>query len=228
MSDVHRFRMAMARHLGKMITPEVAAKIEAEAFHEPDRTIDPARFDPMHYSGYTIHVERFDDVLPELMPLHEAHWQETERHRHGIQLKPRYDNMQLRFRAGKGIQFTIRKDGELVGHLREWLFESDHTGTPVAEEDTLYIAPKHRGGFLPLKLIAYAEECVLQLFPAFEARTNSKLVNRADVLMKRAKYTPFAIQHVKFLRRPDPPTEARSNSAACAPTMKEPDHVPVA
>lgn len=202
MSDpVHRFRMAMAKHLGKTITPEVAAQIEVEAFYEPDRTIDPARFAPAHYNGYTFQVEHFGEVLPELIPLHEAHWKETERHRHEIQLKPRYDNMQRRFRTGGALQFTIRCNGVLVGHLREWLFESDHTSTPVAEEDTLYIAPEHRGGFLPLRLIAYAEQCVLQLFPAFEARTNSKLVNRADVLMKRAKYTPFAIQHVKFLRR---------------------------
>jgi hypothetical protein len=213
----------MARHLGQVITPEVAAAIEAEVMFEPDCTIDPRQFAPMHYNGYTIQVEHFHEVLPELVPLHEAHWLETERHRHGIALKPRYDNLQRRFRAGKALQFTIRKDGILVGHLREWLFNSDHTDTPVAEEDTLFIVPEHRGGFLPIKLIAYGEQCVLQLYPAFEARTNSKLVNRADVLMKRAKYTPFAIQHVKFLRRPDPPTEDAANSAASRASTGECD-----
>lgn len=214
-TPVHRFRMAMSRHLGKQMTPEMAASIEAEAFHEPDRTIDPARFAPAHYNGYTLQVEHFHEVLPQLIPLHEAHYLETERHRQAIPLNPRYDNMQQRFRCGRGLQFTIRKDGVLVGHLREWLFESDHTGTPVAEEDTLYIAPEHRGGFLPLKLIAYAERCVLQLFPAFEARTNSKLVNRADVLMKRAKYTPFAIQHVKFLRRAEAAEQTKELPHVC-------------
>jgi hypothetical protein len=47
--------------------------------------------------------------------------------------------------------------------------------------------------------------------------------------MKRAKYTPFALQHVKFLRRPDPPTAPSSESAACiASTMKDPDYEPAA
>jgi hypothetical protein len=224
-----RFRRAMARYLGQPLTPEIAAAIEVEAFTEPDCTIDPGRFAPMHYNGYTIQAEHFHEVLPELIPMHQAHWLETERHRHGIALKPRYDNMQRRFKAGRALQFTVRKDGVLVGQLREWLFDSDHTDTPVAEEDTLFIVPERRGGFLPLKLIAYAEQCLLELFPECEVRTNSKLVNRADVLMKRAKYTPFALQHVKFLRRPDPPTAPSSESAACiASTMKDPDHEPAA
>lgn len=214
-TPVHRFRMAMSRHLGKTITPEVAAAIEAEAFHEPDRSIRPERFLPEHYNGYTIQVERFEAVLPELIPLHEAHWKETERHRHGIALDPSYDSMQRRFRGGNALQFTIRREGVLVGHLREWLFHSEHTRTPVAEEDTLFIVPEHRGSFLPLRLIAYAEQCVLQLFPAFEARTNSKLVNRADVLMKRAKYTPFAIQHVKFLRRAESAEQTKELPHVC-------------
>ena len=38
-NPAHRFRMAMAKHLGKIMTPEMAAAIEVEAFHEPEQAI---------------------------------------------------------------------------------------------------------------------------------------------------------------------------------------------
>lgn len=190
--------LLLAKYAGQEITRELGIRMVQDLF--PDRTIDPTRFTPIEHGPYVIAAEHFADILPELAPLHELHWQETEGHRHGLKLNVRHDHMADRMLAGAGLQLTIRCAGELVGHLRLWIFRSDHTDTTVAEEDTLYIRPDHRGGFLVMALLRYAERCLWQLHPGIEIRTNSKMVNKADVLMKRMKYQPVAIQHVKFLK----------------------------
>lgn len=186
----------LARYAGQTLTSEVAGAMVRELF--PDRSIEPARFEPQRRGEYVIRAERFRCILGELKPLHEAHWLETERHRHGIELNPRYDAMAQRERDGNLLQFTARTQaGELVGHLRMFLFESQHTSTRVSEEDTLYVTPAHRGGFLAMHLMRYAEACLLQI-GVKEIRANSKLVNRADVLMRRLGYDPVALQFCKI------------------------------
>lgn len=199
----HRFRMAMAEHLGRNITPEVAARIEASVFTQPDRSIDPARFEPAQHGEYVIQVESLRKILEELAPLHAEHWLETEKHRHGLQLRPDYDQAFARERAGRLLQFTVRRGAELTGHLLMYLGPSIHTQTLVAEEDTLYMRPDHRGGFTVMALLRYAES-VLQFLGAREIRANSKVINRADVLMRRLGYQQVAIQFVKVLPEGNP------------------------
>jgi len=199
MSSVHRFRMAMVKHLGRTITPEMAAAIEAKAFHTPDESVDPARFAPAVHGDCRIQVESFRAILEELAPLHQEHWLETERHRHGLALRPDYDRAFALERAGRLVQFTVRRGPELAGHLRMYLGPSMHTGTLMAQEDTLFMRPGHRGGFTVMALLRYAERVLLQLGVA-EIRANSKVVNRADVLMRRMGYQEVAIEFVKFLQ----------------------------
>ncbi len=201
MNDLkHRFRMAMAKHLGQVVTPEMAAAIEVEAFSTPDRSLDPSRFAPIVHGDYRIGVESFRLALAELEPLHAAHWLETERHRHGIPLQPDYDALFARDRAGRLVQFTCRnRDGEIAGHLRMYLGQSTHTSTLVAEEDTLYMRPQDRGTFAPMAMLRYAEAVLIEL-GAREIRANSKTVNNADVLMRRLGYQHVAHQFVKILK----------------------------
>ena len=101
-NPAHRFRMAMAKHLGKIMTPEMAAAIEVEAFHEPEQAISPDRFEPLLHSGYTIRLESFRGIEEELHPLHRAHWLETEKYRQGLPLNPAYDRVRALERAGAG------------------------------------------------------------------------------------------------------------------------------
>lgn len=199
-SMVHRFRMAMAKHLGRQLSPEAAAQIEAEVFHRPDESIDPARFEPQPFGDYRIHIESMRKILPELLPLHAAHWQETERHRHQQALNPDYELMMAMERMGRLVQFTIRHvpTGALVGHLRMYLGTSMHTQTPVSDEDSLFLEPQHRGGFLSMALLSYAERVLHQLQGPHEINADTKLLNRVDVLMKRRGFVPYATKFVKF------------------------------
>lgn len=209
---LHRFRLAVARHLGMPLTPEVAVVIESDAFRPPDLSIDPELFEPMQYQGYVVAVESFRAILQELRPLHVAHWSETELHRHSVRLNPDYAAITARERAGRALQFTVRREGELVGHLQMYLIDSEHTQTPVSEENTLFIRRDHRGGMLVMKLLRYAERVLVQVRGPHMIRANSKLANRADVLMRRMGYEPFAIQFFKFVGAP--PTTGRAESAA--------------
>lgn len=191
-------RKALSAHLGQVLTPEVAAAIELATFSPVDEAYDPAIFGQLEYSGYTIAVERFADILSEMHALHELHWQETEKHRHGLCMNPDYLQFIARERQGQMVQFTLRSPiGELVGNLRMYLAQSMHTQTRYASEDTLFIHPDHRGSFVVMALIRFAENG-LHAIGVQEIRVNSKLVNKADVLMRRMGYTPVATEFVKF------------------------------
>lgn len=199
-ADRHReVRSLLAGSLGAVLTPELAAQIEVTAFANPDSPINVAQFPCVWVDPYTLVVQHFIDVADELAPLHEAHWRETEKHRHGLELRPDYAYIFERDRRGSLVQIVARNDDtSVIGHLRLYLNRSLHTSTLYAEEDTLYILPEHRGGKLAMRMLRYAES-VLASIGVKEIRANSKLVNRADVLMRRMKYEPVALQFVKFI-----------------------------
>lgn len=192
-----QIRQVLSAHIGKVLTPELACEIELAASAPQGNAIDPASFGETEHDGYVIRAERMADILPELHQLHVLHWSETEGFRHGLALNPDYLRYQAIERAGGLIQFTARKGGELVGNLRLFLSDSLHTQTSLVTEDTIFLKPEHRGGFLSMAMLRFAEQVVVSL-GAQEIRSNSKLVNRADVLMRRMKYQPFAIQFAKF------------------------------
>lgn len=189
-------RRALAARLGMQLTPEVAAAIEMAVLglREP---IDVSQMEPLECGEYAISATRLRPVLEELHELHRQHWQETERHRHGLPLRPNYHYMLQRDLEGTLLQFVVRKDGQIVGHLRMYVGMSLHSGTKFAEEDTLFVAPEHRTAMLGLKLLRYAEKCLLSI-GVREIRADSKLINKADVLMRRLGYTPVATKFVKI------------------------------
>jgi len=182
-----------------VLTPERAAAIEIAASAPEGSALDPAQFGSLVHGDYAIQAERFADILDELHALHALHWGETEAHRAGIPMNPDYALACAHERAGRMLQFTVRTvgAGELVGNLRMYLAQSMHTQTRYASEDTLFLKPEHRGGFTAMALIRFAERALRSLGVA-EIRIHSKLVNNADVLMRRMKYQPVALEFVKF------------------------------
>lgn len=192
-----QLRQALAACLGRQVTPEVAAWIEAQACKETGQAIDCADLGGESCGEYKIRAEPLRDVLWELHPLHVLHWQETERHRHGLPLAPDYEAMLARERAGRLLQVVARRNGVVAAHVRLYLGVSMHSRTLFAEEDTLFVAPEHRGGLLALRMLRFAEAALRRL-GVREIRANSKLINKADVLMHRMGYQPVALQFVKI------------------------------
>lgn len=196
--DLHLLRLALSHFIGQELTPEVASRIEFIASGGEDLCRDPASFEPQVAWDYSIQVERLRDVIDDMHELHKAHWSETEKHRHGLPLKPDYRGMLAMERSGRLIQFTVRTThGELVGQCRMYLGMSMHTGTLFAEEDTLFLLPQHRGGFLAVHLLRYVERVLVDAVGVREIRADSKLINNADVLMRRLKYQEVATKFVK-------------------------------
>jgi len=205
----HPLRRTLGNHLGKVLTPELCAEIEMAAQEIPNNPIDLSLFRPRELGdGYVISAERFADCLPELKPLHEVHWYETEAHRHGLALKPNYEAMIAMERAGCLLQITVRHEGKLVGGIRMYVQRSWHTENMLASEDTLFLLPAHRNksSWIALKMLRYTVTCLEVLRDArgeecIEVDANSKLVNHADALMRRLFGAPVAMQFTKIFRR---------------------------
>lgn len=201
-------RKALAAHFDQRITPEVAAAIFIEAHAAGDHGIDPSRFPPRDYKAYSFRAERARDILGELEPLHEQQWLETERYRADIPMRPDIEWGLGEERAGRLVQLTIRTGGHLVGHLRMFLATSRHTQTPFSQEDTFYILPEHRGGFMALQFLKFAEDCLLELgmqeirFDAksLPSREGGERAVDAGVLLRRLNYLPVSTRYVKILK----------------------------
>lgn len=194
-------RLALGAHLGQVLTPEIAAAIEVAVTTPEDRARDTSAFGVATHGDYLIQAERFSEALDELHTLHVAQWAETEKHRHGLVLNPDYLALIERERDGNLLQFTMRAaNGQLVGNLRMFLATSLHTQTRYACEDSLFILPEHRGGFAVMALLRFAQDAIRSL-GIREIRINSKLVNNADVLMRRMKYQPVSLEFVKFFNQ---------------------------
>lgn len=197
-SQLLQLRDALSRFRGLPITPSIAEAIEFAATHQPDESIDPKLFPMQAYGDFALQAERFSDIVDELHPLHLLHWQETEGHRHGHKLNPQYPALLADELTGSMLQFTAREHGaDLVAHVRMYLGVSRHTGLMTATEDTLFLRPDRRpNGFLMVALMRYVERA-LRSIGVMQISANSKLVNNADVLMRRLGYQKVALQFVK-------------------------------
>lgn len=194
------FRDCLSAHAGQELTPQLCAILDGIVRFGPDRSIPLEQFAPGQHGQYRLGVERLSLILSELHELHQEHWAETEKHRHGLVLRPDYEQIIARERAGCLLQFTARaQDGSLAGQLRMYLGRSLHTQTLFAEEDTLFVRPAHRGGLMVMGLMRYAEAALRQV-GVREIRADSKLVNDAQVLMQRMGYQPVALKFHKMFQ----------------------------
>lgn len=179
------FREALGSKLGQVITPELAAWLEANAFDHFDLSHEPAKFGQQQYDGLTFQVERFRDIQQEIAPLHEAHYAETEGHRKDIPLDLDYPGYVAAERAGCLIQFTARDAaGKLVGNCRMKLYISMHTQTLHAREDTIFMLPEQRKGFNSVRLWQFMENS-LAAIGVRGIYTDSKVLFDEDGNVKR-------------------------------------------
>ena len=188
--------ITLAANVGKMLTPELAREIAREICAAPDRSINPDQFPPVEYKGYTLAMERFSDILPELHRLHERHYAEVTTS--GIPMNPDYAAAKADEYEGRLMQFTarVKETDELVANMRVYLCMSRHTQTLFAQEDTFYVVPEHRGGFMAVRLWQFTEKCVIQA-GAREITFDSKTMNNADAMARYLKYTPVSIKFSK-------------------------------
>lgn len=156
----------------------------------PDSAFEPIQ--PGGYNGHKFNMERMEDVQHEIRPLHVAHWEETELHRHDLPFNPDYSTFVRYERANRYVLFTLRDEHlRLVGNCAMYLDMSTHTQTLIASEDTLYLLPQARRGRMGFKFVRYIEDA-LRTIGAQEINISVKVINKADRFFKLAGY-----QHVE-------------------------------
>jgi hypothetical protein len=190
--------ITLAAHIGQMLTPELAASIAREICATPDKSRNPADYPPTEYKGYVLAMERFSEVLPELHTLHQRHYLEVDTS--GTPMNPDYDAARASEHDGNLMQFTarVKATGELVGNMRVYLGMSRHTQTMFAHEDTFYVTPEHRGGFMAVRLWQFTEACVIKA-GVREIFFDSKTLNHADSMARYLKYTLVAMKFSKTI-----------------------------
>jgi hypothetical protein len=186
------------RNQGQVLTPEMILGLLQGASMPPPAFIPVDQFAPQECGSYVFAVERFEPAISELHPLHEAHWAETEKHRHGLELNYDYARMAGLDRTGALLLFTIRRDGELVGHCGQVIGVSSHSKTKYADEDALFLRMDCRGGRTSIKFIRYIEDCLVQI-GVKEIRVSAKMVNSADKLLMKCGFAPVATLLVKLV-----------------------------
>jgi GNAT superfamily N-acetyltransferase len=167
-------------NMGLPLSPELAADIcvasgRLETLVQASTT---EQIKPEHYEGFIFTIERIEDIADEIKPLHQAHWNETEVHRHELPFNPDYETFFRYERAGRYILLTLRQDGKLLGNCAMYLDKSTHTQTIIATEDTLYLLPEARKGRVASRFVAYVENA-LRLLGATEINIAVKTVNKA-------------------------------------------------
>ena len=179
----------LKRSVGSKLTADLAADIYVAAGRIETLVpeADIARIQPADHLGFIFSVELIEDIAEEIKPLHRAHWDETEAHRHGLPFQPDYATFIRYEQAGRYILFTLRSEGKLSGNCAMYLDKSAHTQTTIATEDTLYLLPEARRGRVASRFVAYVENAMRQV-GAREINITVKTVNKAGRFFRLLGY----------------------------------------
>lgn len=155
------------------------------------------------YKGHTIGMEHLNDNYQEIATLHQAHWEETERGYMGGDANIDYGRACLLEAEGKLVMVTVRDgNGYLVGSVLYFLSMSLHAKDCVqAVEDVFFLSKKARSGALAIKLLNYAEQCLIDLGVTYIFHASKHPSGGKDLgkLFERRGYQPVAATYVKQL-----------------------------
>lgn len=115
-------------------------------------------------SNITYQEEYFEDVIDEIKPLLERHWEEIALNKDKIPLDPDYEAYRKLSDAGAIHYTTVRDDGKLIGYAIYFLIGNLHySSLAIAESDIFWLAPEYRKGSVGIRLIKAAEKFLVEL-----------------------------------------------------------------
>lgn len=210
--------VALARHIGKVLTPELAKEIAREAASTPDLSVDPWQFAPEHHDGFTFQCERLLDGGLDLRQQRAAYLYETG---DGGPVRTDWARLLRLNYEGHQVIFTARAhiSNAIVGSVWLWVGTSIDTGEREVTDDLLYVVPQHRNRLLGLRLVQYAERCIFAL-GVRRADFHFRLSNGADRMARFLGYTPVSTRVTK--------THTGDELAGVPSRHKEGQHGPVA
>ena len=169
---------------------------------KPARRSSGSRAGQTFGGDYIIGIEHIAACRDQLAPLHEEHYAETEGYI-GEPLVADYDRYAMLEQRGGFVLFTARMvpDMPIVGNLMYFIGPSMHGQYQVAKEDAFFITRDHRKGFLALRLLKYAEECLRGLGVRYMGMSTKAPSGGPDLdpLLRRAGFSPIAIYYGKRL-----------------------------
>jgi GNAT superfamily N-acetyltransferase len=144
--------------------------------------------------------ESLRDVIDEVRPLLEQHWQEVA-HYPDIPLTPNWFLYEQAELFGILRIYTGRDDGQLIGYSVFMVHPGVHYMTSKeADEDLLFVAPDYRNGRFGLQLMQFAErELAVEEVQLVKRRT--KVAERLNFgrLLERMGYEPIDVVYGKRL-----------------------------
>lgn len=105
----------------------------------------------------TYGVETIAEVIAEIIPLLDAHWDEIA-HFRDIPLSPDWARYRMAENARALRIFTARADGALVGYAIFFVMRAPHYNVVQADQDILFLLPEYRRGLTGLALIKHADK----------------------------------------------------------------------
>lgn len=147
-------------------------------------------------------IEDYNDVVVEMKPLFEDHWEETETYTDKIKLSPDYDTYKLLNTAG-GLHMVTARDpeGVLVGYLVSFLLNHHHYKDELcANNDIIYLDSKYRGTAVSSEMVMFAEEDLKDLgVTVFTISMKTKLP--FDSLLEALDYSCVERVYSKYIKK---------------------------
>lgn len=143
--------------------------------------------------------ETIFDVIEEVQPLLDLHYNELCLNKELAELSPRWDVYAEMERLGCFIVLTAREDGKLVGYSAFFLQPHMHySGFVVAQNDLFYITEEHRRGTTALRFLRYSET-VLKDLGAQKLVYHCKYSNNLAPILHRLAYKDEEVMTAKLL-----------------------------
>jgi GNAT superfamily N-acetyltransferase len=144
-------------------------------------------------------VERYADVIGEIKPLLEMHYEEIASFRDKIPLDPNYEKYETLDAQGILLIITARRAAQLVGYSIFFILPHLHyQSTRVASNDIIFLLPDERSGGTGIRLIRESERIVRERGAQFVS-WHIKPVNDFSPLLERMGYVRHEIIMAKIL-----------------------------
>lgn len=102
-------------------------------------------------------TESYYDVIEEIKPLLEAHYEEVAWYQDEVPFDPDYEKYEVMANTGLLHIVTARDDGKLIGYFVSLVASGMHyKQTKFALNDILFVHPDYRGGSVAYKMFKYA------------------------------------------------------------------------
>lgn len=163
--------------------------------------------------------EQVRECWDELYPLASDHHASSENYKRHEPFAPSLERY-ASYNEGRFYRLlTARDQGVLIGYFGVYLTQSMHSQRPIAQEDTFYLAPSHRGGRNALRFLRFVEAFIeKELGASTEILFSCEQDNTSGIhkLLQALDYTPVITVYSKAI-------STRADSAE--PTSMEAAHV---